>query len=213
MTHREFVAREGWPFIAFFIFLSGALYLTVSYIGLAVGLVLTIFSIYFFRNPERNIDGQKGIVVSPADGRVMDVKTVVEENYVHTKTIRVRIFLSIFNVHINRSPIDGRVEWVNRVSGLYLPAYKDEVSDKNARNYLGIVTDFGKILVVQITGLIARRLVCWVQPGDTLKIGERFGLIRFGSCTEIYLPENATILVQPGQKLKGGETVIARLCE
>ncbi|MDD3364791.1 MAG: phosphatidylserine decarboxylase, partial [Syntrophomonas sp.] len=147
------------------------------------------------------------------DGRVMDIKTVVEENYVHAKTIRVRIFLSIFNVHINRSPIEGRVEWVNRVSGIYLPAYKDEVSDRNARNYVGIVTEWGKILVVQITGLIARRLVCWVQPGDTLKIGERFGLIRFGSCTEIYLPEDATILVQTGQKLKGGETVIARFCE
>lgn len=213
MTHREIVAREGWPFIAFFMFLSAVLYLSINYIGLAVGLVLTIFSIYFFRNPERNIVGQKGIVLSPADGRVMDVKMVMEENYIHAKTIRVRIFLSIFNVHINRSPIEGRVEWVNRVSGIYLPAYKDEVSDRNARNYIGIVTDWGKILVVQITGLIARRLVCWVQPGDTLAIGERFGLIRFGSCTEIYLPEDATILVQPGQKLKGGESVIARFCE
>jgi phosphatidylserine decarboxylase len=213
MTHREIVAREGWPFIAFFMFLAAVLYLTISYIGLAVGLVLTIFCIYFFRNPERIVTGEKGIVVSPADGRVMDVKTVVEENYVHAKTIRVRIFLSIFNVHINRSPIEGQVEWVNRVAGIYLPAYKDEVSERNARNYLGIVTDWGKILVVQITGLIARRLVCWVQPGDTLEIGERFGLIRFGSCTEIYLPEDAIILVQPGQKLKGGETVIARFCK
>jgi len=213
MTHREIVAREGWPFIAFFMFLSTVLYLSINYIGLAVGLVLTIFCIYFFRNPERNIVGKKGIVLSPADGRVMDVKMVMEENYLHAKTIRVRIFLSIFNVHINRSPIEGRVEWVNRVSGIYLPAYKDEVSDRNARNYIGIVTDWGKILVVQITGLIARRLVCWVQPGDTLAIGERFGLIRFGSCTEIYLPEDATILVQPGQKLKGGESVIARFCE
>lgn len=213
MTHREIVAREGWPFIAFFMFLSAVLYLSINYIGLAVGIVLTIFCIYFFRNPERNIVGQKGIVLSPADGRVMDVKMVMEENYIHAKTIRVRVFLSIFNVHINRSPIEGRVEWVNRVSGIYLPAYKDEVSDRNARNYIGIVTDWGKILVVQITGLIARRLVCWVQPGDTLAIGERFGLIRFGSCTEIYLPEDATILVQPGQKLKGGESVIARFCE
>jgi len=213
MTHREIVAREGWPFITFFILISGVLYLTVSYKGLAVSIVLTIFCIYFFRNPERNINNQKGIVVSPADGRVMDIKPILEENYVHAKTIRVRIFLSIFNVHINRSPIEGRVEWVNRVSGIYLPAYKDEVSDRNARNYVGIATEWGKILVVQITGLIARRLVCWVQPGDTLKTGERFGLIRFGSCTEIYLPEDAIIMVQSGQKLKGGETVIARLCE
>jgi phosphatidylserine decarboxylase len=213
MSHREIVAREGWPFIGFFIFLSAVLYIYFSYIGLTLGLLLTAFCVYFFRNPERSIAVQEGIVVSPADGRVMDVKTVIEENYVHGKTIRVRIFLNIFNVHVNRSPIQGQVEWVKKVSGLYLPAYRDEVSDKNVRNYVGIATDWGKILVVQITGLIARRLVCWVQPGDTLKIGERFGLIRFGSCTEIYLPEDANILVQPGQKLKGGETVIARFCE
>lgn len=213
MKHREIVAREGWVFIAFFGILSVILYLNIGYIGLSIGLVFTIFCIYFFRNPKRNIVGQKGIVVSPADGRVMDVKTVMEENYINAKTIRIRIFLSIFNVHINRSPIEGQVEWVKRVSGIYLPAYKDEVSDKNARNYVGMVTDWGKILVVQITGIIARRLVCWVQAGDTLETGERFGLIRFGSCTEIYLPEDATILVQPGQKLNAGETVIARFCE
>ncbi len=213
MKHREIVAREGWPFIAFFILASGALYLTGFYQGFAITLLLLIFCIYFFRNPERIVDSQKGIVVSPADGRVMDIMSIVEENYMHAKTIRVRIFLSIFNVHVNRSPIEGRVEWVNRVSGIYLPAYKDEVSDRNARNYVGLATEWGKILVIQITGLIARRLVCWVQPGDTLKTGERFGLIRFGSCTEIYLPEGAIIMVQSGQKLKGGETVIARFCE
>lgn len=213
MNHREIVVREGWVFIAFLGFLSVILYLNIGYIGLVIGLVLTIFCIYFFRNPERNIVRQKGIVVSPADGRVMDVKMVMEETYINAKAIRVRIFLNIFNVHINRSPIKGQVEWVNRVSGIYMPAYKDEVSDKNARNYVGMVTDWGKILVVQITGIIARRLVCWVQAGDTLETGERFGLIRFGSCTEIYLPEDATILVQPGQKLNAGETVIARFCE
>jgi phosphatidylserine decarboxylase len=213
MNHRERIAREGWPFIAFLFLISGVLFWLDSYTWLAVSLILMMFCIYFFRNPERYIDNQKGIIVSPADGRVMDIKPVLEDNYVHAKTIRVRIFLSIFNVHINRCPIDGRVEWVKRVSGIYLPAYKDEVSDRNARNYLGLATEWGKILVVQITGLIARRLICWVQPGDSLKTGERFGLIRFGSCTEIYLPEDAIIVIKSGQKLKGGETVIARFCE
>lgn len=213
MTHKEIVAREGWPFIVFFALLSAILYIAIGYAGLAVGSVLTVFCTFFFRNPERVIAGQRGVVVSPADGRIMDVKTVGEENYIHGEAVRVRIFLNLFSVHINRNPIEGRVEWVNRVSGAYLPAYKEEASYKNVRNYLGIFTEWGKVMVVQITGLVARRLVCWVQPGDTLATGQRFGLIRFGSCTEIYLPQGVTILVEPGQKVKGGETIIARFSE
>jgi len=213
MTHKELVAREGWLFIILFALISVFLYFTANYLGTGIGLVLTIFCIFFFRNPERNIDEQKGTVVSPADGRIMDIIKIKEDNYVHENTVRVRIFLSIFNVHINRNPIEGRVEWVKKVSGAYLPAYKDEASYKNVRNYLGIYTEWGKILVVQITGLIARRLVCWVQPGDTLLTGQRFGLIRFGSCTEIYLPEEVAILVKSGQKVKGGETIIAKFCK
>ncbi|MDD4802772.1 MAG: phosphatidylserine decarboxylase family protein [Syntrophomonas sp.] len=213
MNHKEIVAREGWIFIAFALFITAVLYMLVSYIGLVIGLILTIFCIYFFRNPERSFAGTEDGIVSPADGKVMDIMTVYEDNYIHANTIRIRIFLNIFNVHVNRSPWAGRVEWVNRVSGLYLPAYRDEVSDKNARNYLGLSTSRGKILVVQITGLIARRLVCWVKPGDELHKGERFGLIRFGSCTEVYLPEEVNILVKPGQILKGGETEIARFCK
>jgi phosphatidylserine decarboxylase len=213
MNHREPVAREGWPFIALFAVVAVLLYFIASTTGAIAGLVLTAFGVFFFRNPHRQIMQQRGTVVAPADGRVMDVKSVAEDHYIHDRAIRVRIFLSIFDVHINRMPVAGKVEWVKKVSGLYLPAYKDEAGDKNARNYVGMITEWGKILVVQITGLIARRLVCWVQTGDTLQTGQRFGLIRFGSCTEIYLPEEATILVSPGQKVKGGETVIARFYE
>jgi phosphatidylserine decarboxylase len=211
MNHTELVAREGWPFIVLGLLLSGLLYWLGGFPGLAIGGLITIFCVYFFRNPERKVESTRGIVVAPADGRIMDVVTIAEENYLHTDTIRIRIFLSLFNVHINRAPLAGKVEWVKTVSGEYLPAYKDEVSSKNARNYVGLMTDWGKVLVVQITGLIARRLVCWVKPGDTLATGQRFGLIRFGSCTEVYLPQDATVLVQPGQRVKGGETVIARL--
>jgi phosphatidylserine decarboxylase len=213
MDHSELVAQEGWPFIGLGIILAGLLYWLAGWPGLITGGLITIFCVYFFRNPKRKIDNTTGTVVSPADGRVMDIMTVNEDNYLHSDAIRIRIFLSIFNVHINRTPLTGEVEWVKVVSGQYLPAYKDEVSTHNARNYVGLMTDWGKVLVVQITGLVARRLVCWVKPGDNLAIGERFGLIRFGSCTEVYLPKAVTVLVEPGQSVKGGETVIARFYE
>ncbi len=213
MSHNEPVAREGWPFIVLIGLLSLSFYIFDAKIAALAGIVLTIFCIFFFRNPNRMIPGENGSVVAPADGRVMDIMTLAENQFLHTDAIRVRIFLSLFNVHINRTPISGRVEWVKKVPGVYLAAYKDEASFLNARNYVGIDTSWGKILVVQITGLVARRLVCWVQPGDILKTGERFGLIRFGSCTEVYLPVGTEILVSPGQKLKGGESLIAKLGE
>lgn len=213
MNHSEPIAREGWLFIVIAILLTILLYFLAGYGGAFVGLILIIFCTFFFRNPGRNIPEGTGTVVSPADGVVMDITPMLEDRYVKADTQRVRIFLNIFNVHINRNPIAGKVEWTEKVAGEYLPAYKDEASYKNVRNYLGISTKWGKIMVVQITGLIARRLVCWVHPGDTMLTGERFGLIRFGSCTEIYLPAEADIKVTPGQKVKGGETVIARFYE
>jgi phosphatidylserine decarboxylase precursor-related protein len=213
MNHSEPIAREGWLFVVIAIVLTILLYFGAGYGGALIGLILTIFCTFFFRNPVRTIPDEPGAVVSPADGVVMDIIAVDEDKYVKANTQRIRIFLNIFNVHINRNPITGKVEWVERVSGEYLPAYKDEASSKNVRNYLGISTAWGKIMVVQITGLIARRLVCWVHPGDRMLTGERFGLIRFGSCTEVYLPAEANIRVRPGQKVKGGETVIARFYE
>lgn len=213
MSHSEPVAREGWPFILLFALVTWLLYVFVNDYAALLGLVLTLFSIFFFRNPERRIPGEQGSVVAPADGRVMDVVNVTETEYIQAEVVRVRIFLSLFNVHINRAPVNGRVEWVQKVPGRYLAAYRDEAGILNARNYVGLATQWGKILVVQVTGLVARRLVCWVQPGDTLAGGQRFGLIRFGSCTELYLPAGTKILVAPGQKVRGGESLIARLDE
>jgi len=209
-NHREPVAREGWIFVIFCILISILLYFLAGYAGAVIGLVFAAFCLFFFRNPERVIPSGRGVVVAPADGVIMDITTMAEDRFMKANTQRVRIFLNIFNVHINRNPIAGKVEWVEKVAGEYLPAYKDEASHRNVRNYLGISTEWGRIMVVQITGLVARRLVCWVQPGDTMQTGDRFGLIRFGSCTEIYLPEKVSINVKPGQKVKGGETVIAR---
>ncbi len=213
MSHKEIVAHEGWIFIFAFLLIAIPLYYFAGYAGASPAVILALFCIYFFRNPKREIATEAGIVVSPADGRIMDIEKLNEDQYLHAPAIRIRIFLSLFNVHINRCPINGQVDLVQSVPGQFLPAYKTEAGTVNARNYVGLKTKWGKILVVQITGLVARRLVCWVNPGDRLTTGERFGLIRFGSCTELYLPLEAVINVQAGDKVKGGETVIARLSE
>lgn len=208
--HNNIIAREGWPFIIFFALITFLL-LWISWYKLAIAAsILTIFCLYFFRNPERKINEDKDLVLAPADGRIMEINTVWEDQYLQAKTIQLRIFLNLFNVHVNRCPMAGTIEWVNRKGGLFLPAFKKEAGEKNARNYVGLLSEYGRILVVQITGLIARRIVCWVNPGDTLNAGERIGLIRFGSCTELYLPLEAEVLVVPGQKVKGGETIVAR---
>ncbi len=208
--HNSIIAREGWPFIIFFAIISTwLLWLSCYKFAIAMG-VLTLFCLFFFRNPERSVKEDKDLVLAPADGKVMEINKVWEEQYLEAETIQLRIFLSLFNVHVNRSPMAGTVEWVNKKGGIFLPAFKKEAGNKNARNYVGLISEYGKVLVVQITGIIARRIVCWVNPGDAMGAGERFGLIRFGSCTELYLPLEAEILVVPGQKVKGGETIVAR---
>ncbi len=211
MDHKEMVAREGWIFIAFFAGAAVALYYFTGYRGALPAIILALFCAYFFRNPERIANEGEKIVTSPADGKIMDIEEVTEDRFIHGRAIRVRIFLSLFNVHINRSPVDGKLVWLQKTGSKYLAAYKPEASDQNVRNYLGFESNDQKILVVQITGLVARRLVCWAAPGDLLKRGERFGLIRFGSCTELYLPTDAVIKVKAGDKVKGGETDIAEL--
>lgn len=211
MDHNEIVAREGWIFIAFFAGAAALLYYFTGYWGAVPAIILALFCIYFFRNPERIASEGEKIVTSPADGRIMDIEEVTEDRFIHGKAIRIRIFLSLFNVHINRSPVDGKVVWMQRTGSKYLAAYKPEAADQNVRNYLGLEANGQKILLVQITGLVARRLVCWAAPGDLLQRGERFGLIRFGSCTELYLPTDALIKVKAGDKVKGGETDIAEL--
>ena len=213
MKHNEIVAREGWIFVAFFLAAAAVLYIFTGYWGAVPAVVLALFCIYFFRNPKRIISDDAAAIVAPADGVIMDIEPVMEERFIHGQAIRVRIFLSLFNVHINRSPVDCEVVWVQKVGGKFLPAYKTEAGTVNVRNYLGLNANGQKILLVQITGLVARRLVCWVSPGDLLQRGERFGLIRFGSCTELYLPTDASIEIQAGEKVKGGETVIAKFAE
>ncbi len=201
------VAKDAFLYIISLIIVSIIFYLI--YIPLSIiSLVLLAFVIFFFRNPSRKVPEGSNLVVSPADGRVMSVSEIYEPSFLNSRAIKVTIFLSVFNVHINRSPISGTVKYAAYREGKFLPAFKTHASEINERNTIGIEGNGIKVLVHQITGLIARRIVCWVKEGQQLDIGERFGLIKFGSCTEIVLPLNIEIKVKPGDKVKGAKSVI-----
>jgi phosphatidylserine decarboxylase len=207
LYRRVRVASEGWVFV---LPLAGATVLSalVGWWGVTgVGLVLTVGVALFFRDPERIIPQTPETIVSPADGRVMDI---VSEN---TQTRRISIFLSLWDVHINRAPYGGVVRSVVHTPGKFLAAYRPEASLVNEANTVTIVDHGREFIVKQIAGVLARRIVCRVRPGDTLEKGQRYGLIRFGSRTDLLLPATAEIAVQVGDVVRGGETVLAFLKE
>lgn len=175
--------------------------------------LLFVFTVAFFRDPERTAPPEPSLIVAPADGTVMDIVELDESQVLKTRTRRVGIFLSIFDVHTNRAPIDGRVVYRQHREGLCLDARHADCSEKNESMTWAFENSRVTIVVRQITGAIARRIVAWAQVGDELKKGERFGMIRFGSRTELYLPLNAEVLVKTGDHVLGGSTVIARLVQ
>jgi phosphatidylserine decarboxylase len=174
-------------------------------------LLLFLCTVAFFRDPERATPKDESLIVAAADGTVMDIVEVNENEVLKTKTRRVGIFLSVFDVHTNRAPIDGRVTYCQRRPGLFLDARRPDCSEKNESMTWAFENPRVTIVVRQITGAIARRIVAWAEIGDDLKKGERFGMIRFGSRTELYLPVSATVLVRVGDHVAGGATPIARL--
>ena len=173
--------------------------------------LLCLCTIAFFRDPERAAPVDPNIIVAAADGTVMDIVELDEKEVLKNKTRRIGIFLSIFDVHTNRAPIDGRVIYRQRREGLYLDARRPDCSEKNESMTWAFENPRVTIVVRQITGAIARRIVAWAQVGDELKKGDRFGMIRFGSRTELYLPLNAELLVKVGDHVFGGSTIVARL--
>jgi phosphatidylserine decarboxylase len=186
----------------------------VSFVSLWLSLIflaLFLFTIVFFRDPNRPVPAGLNLIVAPADGMVRDIVELDETEILKTKTRRVGIFLSIFDVHTNRAPIDGRIVYRQHHAGLCLDARDPNCSEKNEAMTWGFENSRGAIVVRQLTGAIARRIVAWANVGDELKKGERFGMIRFGSRTELYLPLNAEVLVKTGDHVSGGSTVIARL--
>src|SRR5947207_7291037 len=176
-------------------------------------LLLLLCTVAFFRDPEREVPSDPILVVAPADGTVMDIVEVPETQVLKNKTLRVGIFLSIFDVHTNRAPIDGRVVYRERRPGLFLDARRTDCSEKNESMTWAFESARVTIVARQITGAIARRIVPWANVGDELKKGDRFGMIRFGSRTEVYLPPAAIVVVKAGEHVVGGSTIIARLPE
>jgi phosphatidylserine decarboxylase len=178
-----------------------------------VFLALLLYTFAFFRDPERAVPADPAAVVAAADGIVTDIVEIEEPDSLKSRAQRVGIFLSVFDVHTNRAPIDGRVTYRQHRKGLFLDARRPECSEKNESMTWAFQNPRVTIVVRQLTGAIARRIVGWAQVGDELKKGERFGMIRFGSRTEVYLPLTATVLVKVGDRVAGGSTVIARLPE
>lgn len=173
----------------------------------AVLVVFGLFVLYFFRDPERQVPGDPEAVVSPADGRVVEI---VDEQNGPRVGKRVSIFLSIFNVHVNRAPVAGRISRLEYKSGRFMAAWKGKASGENEQNLIAIQTPRGEMTFKQIAGWVARRIIFWKRQGDEVAAGERVGMIRFGSRVDVWLPEGAEILVQRGQKVAGGSTVIGR---
>lgn len=174
-------------------------------------LACALFVLWFFRNPDRVAPEDERAVISPADGKVIKIETV-EEEILQEKTIKVSIFMNIFNVHVNRAPCSGVVKKIIYRKGKFFSANLDKASELNERNSILIETANGKrILTIQIAGVIARRIVCWVKEGMDIRKGERFGLIKFGSRLEVFMPADSTVHVKVGDKVKAGETRIGYL--
>jgi len=207
------IAREGFPFL-----LSGCaltcLFSLLGFLSLSVVAgVFSLFTAYFFRDPERNNTFPNKAVLTPADGRIIKIQNIEDpNNLLGEPAVKISIFMSIFNVHVNRIPIEGTVKNIDYHPGKFFSANLDKASEQNESNRITLQTpEARKIVFVQIAGLIARRIVCWVKDGDHMRTGQRFGLIRFGSRLEVYLPHDTQITARLGQKVSAGVTVIGYL--
>lgn len=188
-------------------------FLTYSFVGL--GLIFALFTLWFFRDPDRTIPPEAiadaSIVISPADGKIVQMEVENERHYLKGESKRVSIFLSPIDVHVNRTPVSGVVEFYEYVPGDYLVAYHPKSSEKNEHSRIGVKTEYGKVFYKQIVGLVARRIVCELKVGDTIQVGDKIGMMKFGSRMDIAMEPDAEILVKIGDRVVAGETIIAKL--
>ena len=205
------IVSEGYKFIGAALVLAVIFgYFAHPYVALPF-VVLACYFAYFFRSPTRTIVENEHHILSPADGTVTEISSVGVDDFVGEPCNKIVIFMSVFNVHVNRSPINGEIKLQKYYCGRFRPAYKDEVGFENEHHLIGIDRGDLRITVKQIAGILARRIVSWVTLDDRMKQGDIYGMIRFGSCLEIVMPERAQILVREGEKVQGGRTVLGRL--
>jgi phosphatidylserine decarboxylase len=206
------IAREGWPFLAISIILAIAATVWCALWSIPVW-IIALFVLQFFRDPPREIPQDVGAVLSPADGRVIKVERT-QDPYGQREAILISVFMNVFNVHSNRSPVDGRIEQVQYFPGKFFNADLDKASTENERNAIVLTTiDNQTVTFVQVAGLIARRILCYVKAGDVLARGQRYGFIRFGSRVDVYLPLDASVKVSIGDKVSATTTILAVLAQ
>lgn len=211
-------AREGLPFIGTAVVLAAAAYALAlgrrSWPLWLLAFLLTLLALwvaYFFRDPERRGPRGDALVIAPADGRIVHVTEVDEPSYLHGRALRISIFMNVFNVHVNRYPVSGTVEYVHYNPGKFINAAEEKASLENEQMSVGIAHGGTRVMMRQIAGLIARRIVTYSKPGDAAVQGERMGLIRFGSRVDVFLPPAAQVKVRVGQHTQAGVTVLAEL--
>jgi phosphatidylserine decarboxylase len=212
MKHDSIIAHEGYPFIVFALVVTVFVaFLGISWLAILF-VFITLFIVWFFRNPERFFQDEEKVLISPADGKIIKIEDVDVNGTLSGRFKKISIFMNVFNVHVNRAPYSGKIEKIHYHEGKFLSANLDKASLDNERNEVMIRIEDGRcIWMVQIAGLIARRIVCWVNVGESVKKGERFGLIRFGSRVDVYLPEDSRISVGLRDKVKAGQTVLGYL--
>jgi phosphatidylserine decarboxylase len=203
------IAREGLPFLIPVVLLTIFLGTMGWEVWMSLGIFFSLFVAYFFRNPRREIPNLQNIILSPADGRIIHVGECEEDRFLKEKALKVSIFMSLFDVHVNRAPISGKVLERDYLPGRFFVASVEKSSLLNEQNAVILeAEDRMRILLIQIAGFVARRIVCYAKAGDTLRKGEIFGLIRFGSRVDLYLPPAVKPIVRVGQHVKGGESII-----
>lgn len=208
-----FIVKEGYPFIIVPLLLAAAVYFLFGPVWAVVPVVLAAYFAYFFRDFHRSMPYDPQVLYSPADGTVMGVEEIFDSEYLNEPALKLTIFLSVFNVHTNRSPLDGEIKYQRYTCGQFVPAYEKSASFENERHAIGIDNGRMRFLVIQVAGLLARRIVSYVTVGHRLQQGETYGMIKFGSSTELIVPRNVEILVKKGESVVGGVTAVGRIRE
>ena len=206
-----FIVKDGYIYVGVSLVLAAIVYYFFGAYWAVIPVVLALYFAYFFRDFHRSMPYDPNILYSPADGTVMGIEEIFDDEYLNEPALKLTIFLSVFNVHTNRAPLDGEIKYQRYTCGQFVPAYEKNASFENERHAVGVDNGRIRFLVIQVAGLLARRIVSWVTVGHELKQGETYGMIKFGSSTELIVSKNVEITVKKGDKVTGGITVVGRV--